>query len=550
MYQNNFFTIETISLASTAFLNLVLFITIILKKGKTRNIYYFLGFILSVFMWVTTTLFFYLIGNPTHLLINTHLIYFGPAFIPMFMILFIKTFPKEKLGYSKLKLTLFLFFPFLFSILSLIPGAVVKDVSIGYYLRSISYGPLYSLYFIYICVYFIFVLYLMLEKYIILQGREKKQVEMIFLCLTIGSLVGVLCGLILPTFGKFTLFWVGSVYPGYLIVAIFYGIVRYGLFDIKLVTTQFITLSTWVLLFLKIIFNTDNTSRIIDSIVLLLIIISGILIIKAVTKEIVLREKDDLLVGNITVLNKKLEKINEDLKALDQKKSEFMSLATHQLRAPLTAMRGYSSMILDGTFGKVDNKEVLDAINKISRSTTDLTMIVEDYLNISRIEQGSMRYNFSLVNITDLLQGVIENIKNTADRLGLKITLNFDPAVTYMVNVDEGKMKQVFLNIIDNAIKYTPAGNIDVYVKKTDDGKKVHVKIVDTGVGIKQEVLPSLFQKFVRAPDASKINILGTGLGLYVAGEILKAHSALAWAKSDGEGKGSTFYVELTLAEN
>ncbi len=107
-------------------------------------------------------------------------------------------------------------------------------------------------------------------------------------------------------------------------------------------------------------------------------------------------------------------------------------------------------------------------------------------------------------------------------------------------------MKQVFLNIIDNAIKYTPAGSVDIYIRKSSDNK-VLVKIHDTGVGIKKEVLPSLFHKFVRAPDASKVNILGTGLGLYVAGEILKAHNARAWGESEGEGKGSIFYVELSL---
>lgn len=547
MNTNNFFTIETISLLSTAFFNLVLFMIIIIKNKKTRNIYYFLGFILSIFIWVVTTLFLYVLDGKA-LLIDVHLIYFGPAFIPMFMILFIKTFPKEKLGYSKLKLSLFLFFPVFFSILSLIPNAIIKNVVVvNEYSRYFIFGKLYWFYFIYICIYFIFVLYLMVEKYLILKGREKNQIEMIFLNLAIGSFVGVITTLIMSTFGNYSLFWVGSFYSGHLVIAIFYGIVRYGLFDIKLIATEFITLTTWILLFVKILFDKTSTDRLVDSIILSLIIISGIMIIKTVTKEIVLREKDDILVDNITVLNQKLEKTNADLKVLDQKKSEFMSLATHQLRAPLTAMKGYSSMILDGTFGKIQNPEIEAAVNKISRSTTDLTMIVEDYLNISRIEQGSMRYNFSVVNVPDLIKDVLEGVMNTADRLGLKITLNYDATIKYNVSVDPGKMKQVFLNIIDNAIKYTPSGNIDIYIKKTEDGKNVIIKIIDTGVGIRVEVLSSLFQKFVRAPDASKINILGTGLGLYVAGEILKAHSAHAWANSEGVGKGSTFYVELSL---
>ena len=121
----NLFTIQTISLMVTAFFNLILFIVIVFKNNKTKNIYYFLGFILSMFMWIVTTLFFYLLDGQA-LGIETHLIYFGPAFIPMFMILFIKTFPKQPLDFSKIKLFIFLALPFIFSVLTLLPNVIIK----------------------------------------------------------------------------------------------------------------------------------------------------------------------------------------------------------------------------------------------------------------------------------------------------------------------------------------------------------------------------------------------------------------------------------------
>lgn len=157
-----------------------------------------------------------------------------------------------------------------------------------------------------------------------------------------------------------------------------------------------------------------------------------------------------------------------------------------------------------------------------------------------------MQYNFTTIDVVNLVKNVIADVKSTTDRLGLAVTLNYDTNFKYNVNVDEGKIKQVFSNIIDNAVKYTPSGRIDIYINKTE-GNNVIVKVEDTGVGIKSEVLPGLFHKFVRAPEASKINILGTGLGLYVAGEILKAHNGRAWGESEGEGKGSKFYVELPM---
>lgn len=225
-----------------------------------------------------------------------------------------------------------------------------------------------------------------------------------------------------------------------------------------------------------------------------------------------------------------------------------MSLATHQLRAPLTAMRGYYSMIQDGTFGKINNPEIEDVLDKISRSTTDLTMIVEDYLNISRIEQGRMQYNFTSLDIADVVKDVVKEVRPTVTHAKLDLKLLYDENQKYTVSVDRGKIKQVIFNIIDNSIKYTPKGSISVSIEKTKN-KKVRISIKDTGVGIKATVIPKLFQKFTRAPDASDTNILGTGLGLYVADQILKAHNGRAWAESEGQGKGSQFYIELDLME-
>ncbi len=541
-------TIESVALLSTAFLNIVLFIILITNDKKNKNIYFFSGFIFSMFFWVANTFLFYIINDKDVLLINTHLIYLAPPFIPVFMILFAKTFPKEKLNFSRRKLAIFLTPAFIVSTISLIPNAVIDDVVIiNEYYKYITYGPLYPLYFIYITFYFYMVIDVMIRKYLILKGLQRNQVETIFLTLIIGSFVGVFSSLIMPTYGNFDLFWVGSFYSGYLAVAAFYGIIKYGLFDIKLVATEFLAFSTWVLLLIKIFFNDSLQNRIIDSVILVIIIISSILLIKTVKKEIKLREKDDTLLIDITNLNARLENTNIKLKELDQKKSEFISLATHQLRTPLTSMKGYSSMLLDGTFGKINNPEIEEAISKIHRSSIDLSMIVEDYLNISRIEQGKMQYNISSINLIDLIKNILEEFKSTANRLHLNLNLHYDNNFDYKIRADEGKIKQVFVNIIDNAIKYTPAGDIDVFIEKIDAQKKILVRIKDTGIGIKKEVLPNLFHKFVRAPDASRVNILGTGLGLYAAGEILKAHKSRAWVESNGEGHGSTFYVEINI---
>ena len=116
------------------------------------------------------------------------------------------------------------------------------------------------------------------------------------------------------------------------------------------------------------------------------------------------------------------------------------------------------------------------------------------------------------------------------------------------VNADIDKLKQVIENLIDNSIKYTPKGNIIVSLSKDINNRKVLFSVKDNGVGISNEVMPKLFSKFVRADNANKQNIYGTGLGLFIAKEITTAHKGKIWAESDGDGKGSTFFLELDMA--
>ena len=253
-------------------------------------------------------------------------------------------------------------------------------------------------------------------------------------------------------------------------------------------------------------------------------------------KEIDARQK-------IEKLAKELEEANVHLTELDQQKSEFISLASHQLRGPLTAIKGYGSMILEGDFGPITDP-IKEAVTKIFQSTSDLVVLVGDYLDVSRIEQGRMQYNFEHFDISQEIETVITELRPTLEKAHLTIAYDVDKSLQYFVDGDRGKIKQVIGNIVDNSIKYTPQGGIHVWLAKKDNNK-VLITVSDTGVGIKKEVLPNLFEKFTRAPDASKTNIMGTGLGLYIAKKMIEAHHGRIWAESAGEGKGASFFIEL-----
>ncbi|MDQ3014604.1 MAG: GAF domain-containing sensor histidine kinase [bacterium] len=248
------------------------------------------------------------------------------------------------------------------------------------------------------------------------------------------------------------------------------------------------------------------------------------------------------LYKELTATNKKLKTANLKLTELDQLKTEFISLATHQIRAPLTAIKGYISLIREGDYGDVST-EVDSALGVVSESTNNLVTIVGDFLDVSRIEQGRMKYDFSDFNVDELVQQVITEYKPNVDRRGLVLNFTHDQNSENFVHADRGKLKQIFGNILDNSIKYTQQGSIDVSVTKKDD--RILIKVADTGVGIPENTIPKLFQKFTRASNANEANILGTGLGLYVAKQMIEAHEGRIWAESEGSGKGSQFYIEL-----
>ena len=414
-----------------------------------------------------------------------------------------------------------------------------------YFINSVQrlFGSLYydtpptALYILFI-LFFVFcmsdVLIIGISSYLKEKDVSKKRQYLYFSIATfIGSVGGSTS--FLPVFGI-------DIYP-YLNASIIffpfiigYAILRYDLFDLKAVITELLMFSIWILLLLKSIFSTTREDAVISWSLLLVVVILGTLLIKSVRKEIETRQK-------IQNLAKDLELANEHLKELDQQKSEFVSLASHQLRGPLTAIKGYASMLLDGDFGELAN-EVKDAVDKIFQSTQDLVVLVNDYLDVSRIEQGRMQYDFSTFDMRDLVVTVVTELKPNIERAKLSIDFDYDMSGSYALNADQGKIKQVISNIIDNAIKYTPKGSIHLWLTHTT-ATKILLTISDTGVGIHPDVLPRLFEKFTRAPDASKTNIMGTGLGLYVARKMIEAHNGRIWADSAGQGKGSSFFIEL-----
>ncbi len=241
---------------------------------------------------------------------------------------------------------------------------------------------------------------------------------------------------------------------------------------------------------------------------------------------------------------KSLREANIKLQELDRAKSEFLSLASHQLRTPLTAIKGYISMLLEGFWGNVNEKQE-HILKNVYLSNERLIKLVEDLLTVSRLESGRLRYTFRPISLERIVEEMVRNFKPIAEKKGLYLKYIKPEKLLPKVKADSLKIRQVIQVLIENSIHYTKKGGATIHFE-TKKGKVVFV-IQDTGVGISPEDQLVLFEKFSRGKGMSKMYTEGTGLGLYLAAKFVKAHHGRIWVKSEGIGKGSTFYVELPV---
>jgi len=239
-----------------------------------------------------------------------------------------------------------------------------------------------------------------------------------------------------------------------------------------------------------------------------------------------------------------LRKANVQLKKLDEAKSEFISIASHQLRTPLTVIKGYISMMLEGNFGTLTKPET-ESLEKVFLSNERLIQLVENLLNISRIESGRLQFDLQAVDLNSMVESVVEELSGNAKKKSL--ILQYKPPIEPLpkIKADDEKIRQVVMNLIDNAIKYTKQGSVTVKLEQQE--KKIKFSVADSGMGVKPEDMVNLFKKFSRGTGTSLIHTEGTGLGLYVARMMIEAHKGKIWAESDGEGKGSKFCFELPM---
>lgn len=423
--------------------------------------------------------------------------------------------------------------------LSIFTNYVVRDIKIekwGAY-PTFSYGT----YFFYLFVFsiFLFIFFRFYKKYLTFQKENKLKIRYFFVGTLIFLLLNTIFNIAIPILtGTFELHQLGNYASIFLVGFTAYAIVKEELFDIKVVLTA-LFLGLMAILFLLDIFIPLSYSYIFKPIAFLIFLVLSRALVKHDIEEAERLKKTEKLAQD-------LENANKYLKDLMELKTNFIHIVSHQLRTPLTAVRGYLTMWDEGEFDSFSPRKMAEIKKRIITSADRLNNIVNGMV-VAMESEGDLELKFQPVDVEEILKEAMGILKINYDKKDLYLRCKKEGEILPKIESDPKYLSNVFMNLIDNAEKYTKKGGLSIKIFR--EGNYIKLIFTDTGVGISKEDKEKLFEKFSRGINSSYINPNGSGLGLFIVKQVLEKHHGKIEVLSDGEGKGTTFAVILPIRQ-
>jgi len=421
--------------------------------------------------------------------------------------------------------------------LSLFTPLVIKGITSTDWGTDLITGPFYPLFisFSFTCILGVVKIF---REYKKVTGVQKSQLQYLFLGLFLFTLINIFIHMIVPTIrGTREFYQIGNYSILFLIGATAYAIAAHRLFDIRIILSEIFVVLIGLILFVQILTSETIWAKVLNAGVFVSFCIFGYFLIRATIREIKMRKEVQKMAND-------LEKTYRELKKLDEAKTEFISIASHQLRTPLTIVKGYISMLMEGSYGELPDK-ANKPLKNVFDSNERLIRLVNDLLTVSKVETGRIEVEFGMASIEEIISSLVDEFELRAKEKGIYIRWEKPKTPLPKLIIDKEKIGQAILNILDNATHYTGKGGITVKTKALKS--KIQIIISDTGEGMTRKEAEKLFTSFSRGSAGVRLWAEGAGLGLYIARRFVDFHKGKIWAESPGKGRGSTFYIELPM---
>ena len=307
-----------------------------------------------------------------------------------------------------------------------------------------------------------------------------------------------------------------------------YLVVKYELLSIKVLGAQVLVAALVALIGSELLFVRSYGNRVLVSITLVLAVVFGFFLVKSVKREVRQREL--------------IQKQEEELEVVNKQQENLLHFISHEIKGYLTKSEAGFSAIAEGDYGAVPEQLKTMAASALADVRKGVSTVM-DILSASNLKKGTVTFKKAAFDFRVAVQAIIAEQQSAARAKNIEIDVQMTDG-KYRMEGDEEKIREhVIRNLIDNAIRYTPAGAI--HIKLSDGDGKIHFSVKDSGVGITPEDMSNLFTEGGHGKDSIKINVHSTGYGLFIAKEVVEAEGGKIWAESGGEGKGSRFIVEL-----
>ncbi|QQG46259.1 MAG: hypothetical protein HYY55_00215 [Candidatus Niyogibacteria bacterium] len=500
----------------------------------------FLFFSVITIFWSIANYLQYNIANPAVSFWMLKLVVFFAVWHAFLIFRLFYVFPEDAVIFPKSYKTALLPLVIATSVIVLTPLVFesIAEVSADGAIARVNNGPAIALFSAIVVSLIFAAVFLLVKKTFLAKKGKKSQFVWVLTGTFLTFTLLLIFNFVLPAFfNRPDFIPLGPVFLLPFAIFTFYAILKHKLLDIKVISTEVVAFFLVIAAFSQILLSKSAGETIFQVSVFILLLIFSILLIRSVMREV--RQREEL-----QELTKKLESANAELRKLDQLKSDFLSFATHQLRSPLSITKGYISMIIEGSFGQASDM-IIERLKRVYESNERLIKLVDDFLNLSRIEQGRMSYDFSRASLDEIAEEVVGELTEAAKKKGLELLWQKPIPPLPQTVLDSSKIHEVIYNLVDNAIKYTQRGKVALKAEKS--GIFLRLSVSDTGIGLNEEDRGRLFERFSRTERGYRANAQGHGIGLYVARYIIEAHGGKIWAESPGLGQGSVFRVELPI---